>query len=146
MNMEQLFMALPRDLQWEVLSEFVGSHAVRKGKLIKRLVFDDRHQMIKKLPRINRCYIWLYIRNFNATDDVQLQSGSQLMFCEDPKTREMGYLFRKRKPRTHSREELRYALQYTPLNDSVILPPFVKHSYPSYEHTDKKKIKALCSR
>ena len=138
MNMWQLFKALPRDLQWEVLSEFVGSHAVRKGKLIKRLVCDDRHQMIKKLPRINRCYIWLYIRNFNATDDVQL-CGSQLMFCEDPKSGEMGYLFRKRKIRTHSREELRYELKYTPMNDSVVLPPFVKHSYPSFPDTEKKK-------
>ena len=139
MNMWQLFKNLPRDLQWEVLTEFVGSHAVRKGKLIKKIVFDDRHQMIKELPRINRCYIWLYIRNFNATDDVQLRSGSQLMFCEDPKTGEMGYLFRKRKIQTHSREERRYELTYTAMNDSVTLPPFVKHSYPSYEYTNKKK-------
>ena len=139
MNMWQLFNNLPRDLQWEVLTEFVGSHAVRKGKLMKRIVFDDRHQMIKELPRINRCYIWLYIRNFNAITDVQLWGGSQVMFCENPKSGEMGYLFRKRKIRTHSREELRYALQYTPLNNSVVLPPFVKHSYPSFPDTEKKK-------
>ena len=145
MNMWQLFKNLPRDLQWEVLTEFLGSHAVRKGKLIKRLVFDNRHQMIQKLPRINRCYIWLYIRNFNATDDVQL-CGSQLMFCQDPKSGEMGYLFRKRKTRTHSREELRYALQYTPLNDSVVLPPFVKHSYPSFPDTEKKKRRITLTR
>jgi len=137
--MWQLFKSLPRDLQWEVLSEFVGSHAVRKGKLMSKMVFGARHQMIKELPRINRCYIWLYIRNFNATDDVQLGDGSQLMFCDDPKTGKIGYLFRKRKMRTHSREELRYALQYTPLNDSITLPPFEKHYYPSYENTDKKK-------
>ena len=139
MNMWQLFKHLPRDLRWEVLSEFVGSHAVRKGKLIKRIVFDDRHQMIKDIPRINRCYIWLYLRNFNATDDVQLWSGSQLMFCKDPKSGEMGYLFRKRKIRTHSREEKSYEHLYTPMNDSVTLPPFEKHSYPSYEDTYKKK-------
>ena len=139
MNMWQLFTHLPRDLRWEVLSEFVGSHAVRKGKLIKRIVFDDRHQMIKDLPRITRCYIWLYIRNFNATDDVQLWSGSQLMFCKDPKSGEMGYLFRKRKIRTHSREEKSYEHLYTPMNNSVTLPPFEKHSYPSYEDTYKKK-------
>lgn len=136
MNMWQLFMALPRDLQWEILSVFVGSHRVRKGKLIKRIVFDDRHQMIKDLPRITRCYIWVYIQNFNATDDVQLRGGSQLMFCENPKTGEMRYLFRKRKIRTHSREEKSYELTYTPINNSVVLPPFEKHSYPSY---DKKK-------
>lgn len=139
MNMWQLFMALPRDLQWEILSVFVGSHRVRKGKLIKRIVFDDRHQMIKDLPRIQRSYIGLYIRNFDAKTDVQLWSGSQLMFCENPNTGKMGYLFRKRKIRTHSREEKRYEHEYTPMDDSVILPPHEKHSYPSYEYTDKKR-------
>jgi hypothetical protein len=139
MNMYQLFLLLPQDLQWLILSEFVGSHAVRKGKLIKRIVVDDRHQMIRDIPRITRCYIWVYIQNFNATDDVQLRGGSQLMFCEDPKTGEMGYLFRKRKIRTHSREERSYELTYTAINNSVTLSPFEKHSYPSYEYTDKKK-------
>ena len=137
--MWQLFLTLPRDIQWEVLTEFVGSHAVRKGKLIKRIVVDNRHQMIKKLPRINRCFIWLYIQQFNATDDVQLWGGSQLMFCKNPKTGEMGYVFRKRKIRTHSSEEKSYEHIYTSMNDSVTLPPFEKHSYPSYENTDKKK-------
>jgi hypothetical protein len=137
--MYQLFLLLPQDLQWLILSEFVGSHAVRKGKLIKRIVVDDRHQMIRDIPRITRCYIWVYIQNFNATDDVQLRGGSQLMFCEDPKTGEMGYLFRKRKIRTHSREERSYELTYTAINNSVTLSPFEKHSYPSYEYTDKKK-------
>jgi len=137
--MWHLFKHLPRDLRWEVLSEFVGSHAVRKGKLIRKLVVDNRHQLIQDIPKINRCYIWLYIRNFNATDDVQLRSGSQLMFCDNPKTGEMGYLFRKRKIRTHSREEKSYEHLYTPMNNSVTLPPFEKHSYPSYEDTDKKK-------
>ena len=134
--MWQLFKNLPRDLRWEILSVFVGSHTVRKGKLIKKIIYGDTHQMIKDIPRITRCYIWLYIRNFNATDDVQLQSGSQLMFCENPKTGEIGYLFRKRKIRTHSREERRYEITYTAINNSVVLPPFEKHSYPSY---DKKK-------
>ena len=132
MNMDQLFRALPRDLQWEVLSEFVGSHAVRKGKLMRKLLVDNRHQMIKDLPRITRCFIWVYIQHFNATDDVQLWGGSQLMFCVNPKTGEMGYTFRKRKIRTHSREEKSYEHKYTPMNDSVVLPPFEKHSYTSY--------------
>ena len=36
MEMEQLLKALPRDLQWHILAEFVGSHAVRKGRLMKK--------------------------------------------------------------------------------------------------------------
>ena len=35
--MDNLFKALPRDLQWEILSEFVGTHAVRNGKLMRKL-------------------------------------------------------------------------------------------------------------
>ena len=139
MNMWQLFQNLPRDLRWEVLSEFVGSHAVRKGKLIKRIVFDDRHQMVQDIPRIHKCYIHLYTYRYNAKTDVQLWDGSQMMFCEDPRTGEMGYTFRKKNKRTYSREPKSYGHQYTPMNNSVTLPPFVKHSYPSYEYTDKKK-------
>jgi hypothetical protein len=32
-----------------------------------------------------------------------------------------------------------YGLQYTSLTYSAPLPPFEKHTYPSYEYTDKKK-------
>jgi len=39
--MEKLFKALPRDLQWEVLTEFVGTHVVRRGKLMRKLVLHD---------------------------------------------------------------------------------------------------------
>jgi hypothetical protein len=137
--MWQLFKNLPRDLRWEVLSEFVGSHAVRKGKLIKRIVFDDRHQMVQDIPRIHKCYIQLYTYRYNAKTNVQLWSGSQLMFCNNPRTGEMGYMFRKKNKRTYSGEDRSYEQIYTPINDSVVLPPFVKHSYPSYEYTDKKK-------
>jgi len=144
--MWQLFKHLPRDLRWEVLSEFVGSHAVRKGKLMKKLVVDNRHQMVKDIPRIRECYIQLYRHSFNAKTDVQLFSGSQLMFCENSASGEMGYLFRKRKVRTHSREPKSYGFQYTPMNNSVTLPPYEKHSYPSYEDTDKKKAQRLAQR
>ena len=29
--MDQLFLKLPQDLQWEVLCDFAGTHSVRKG-------------------------------------------------------------------------------------------------------------------
>jgi hypothetical protein len=35
--MDNLFKALPRDLQWEILADFVGTHTVRNGKLIRKL-------------------------------------------------------------------------------------------------------------
>ena len=145
--MWQLFKNLPRDLRWEVLSEFVGSHAVRKGKLIKKIVFGDRHQMIRDIPRIHKCYIHLYTYRYNTKTNVDLRSGSQLMFCENPKTGETGYMFRKRNICRYWGEDRSYELTYTPLNDSVVLPPFEKHSYPSFPDTEKKKkIRRLIAR
>ena len=148
MSMDQLFKALPRDLQWEILSEFVGTHSVRKGKLMKKLGFDYRHQMVEYLVvRIATCNIFVFKWNYDATTLVQMRDGSQLMFCENPVNGEMGYTFRKRVVERKKQESWKkelwitktYTVEYTPMNDSVILPPFETHSYPSYEDTKKKK-------
>ena len=136
--MDQLFKALPRDLQWEIISEFVGTHAVRKGKLIRKMVIDDRHRILENMFLIQKCGIWLYKRDYNTVSDVQMRDGSQLMFCQDPVNGEMGYTFRKRVKREYSYQPKCWTKEYTPMNDSVVLPPFEKHSYPSYEDTDNK--------
>ena len=139
MSMDQLFLKLPRDLQWEVLCQFAGTHAVRKGKLIRKLVLDTKYQLIQDIPRIEKCYIGQYNRAFNTKSFVKLLNGSQLMFCEDPVYGEMGYLFRQVLKRECSWMHKAYGHQYTSLTYSDPLPPFEKHSYPSYEYTDKKK-------
>ena len=141
--MFQLFKALPRDLQWEILSEFVGSHSVRNGKLIQKLVFDYRHLKVQYLVfRIVKCNTWVYTTNYNTLTYVWLRDGSQLMFCEDRANGEMGYLFRKKIYASEHQNLLMYwRSEYAPMNDSVILPPFEKHVYPSYPDTDKKKKK-----
>lgn len=137
--MEKVFNNLPRDLKWEILTVFVGSHSVRKGKLIKKMVFGSNHEMVRDIPRIQKCYIGAYNHDFNAKTFVSLADGSQLMFCEHPIYGEMGYMFRKRLVRECSWMPKCYGQQYTPLNDLVVLPPFEKHSYPSFPDTDKKK-------
>jgi hypothetical protein len=140
MNMDKLFKALPRDLQWEVLAVFVGSHVVRKGQLIKKInTFDNKFQLIRDMARIEKCYIEQYIQSFNTKSFVQLPNGSQLMFCECPYTGYMGYKFRQVLKRECSWMPKAYGLQYTSLTYSAPLPPFEKHSYPSYPDTDKKK-------
>jgi len=140
MNIDKLFKALPRDLQWEVLTVFVGSHAVRKGQLIKKIVLDDeKYQLIRDISRIQKCYIEQYIVAFNTESFVQLPNGSQLMFCKCPYTGYMGYKFRQVLKRECSWMPKAYGLQYTSLTYTEPLPPFEKHSYPSYEDTDKKK-------
>ena len=147
MNMDKLFKALPRDLQWEVLTVFVGSHAVRKGQLIKKIVLDDnKYQPIRDMSRIEKCYIGQYIVAFNTKSFVQLPNGSQLMFCECPYTGYMGYKFRQVLTRECSWMPKAYGLQYTSLTYSAPLPPFEKHSYPSFPDTDKKKAKRLAQK
>jgi hypothetical protein len=137
--MDKLFKNLPRDLQWEVLAVFVGSHSVRKGKLIQKLVSGIKFQRIQEMRRIQKCYIGQYIQDFNTMSFVQFSNGSQLMFCECPYTGQLGYKFRQVIKRECSWMPKAYGLQYTPLTRSAPLPPFEKHSYPSYEYTDKKK-------
>ena len=137
-NIDKLFKALPRDLQWEVLTVFVGSHTVRKGKLIRKL--DNQfQQLLQDIPRIEKCCIGQYIQAFNTKSFVQLPNGSQLMFSECPYTGQMGYNFRQVLKRECSWMPKAYGLQYTSLTYSAPLPPFEKRSYPSYEYTDKKK-------
>lgn len=137
--MDQLFKNLPQDLQWEVLSKFVGSHAVRKGKLMRRLVLDTKYQLIKDIPRISNAGNSMFdIYYFYAISVVIMSNGRYLAFGEYPHTDENCYGFRRILKYDEPWQNEGY-LKHIPLNDSVVLPPFEKHSYPSYEDTDKKK-------
>lgn len=97
MNIAQLFKALPRDLQWEVLCNFVGSHSVRKGKLIRKLVFDERHQMLQNIPRIQMSTTWYPpdVADMFPNSVVNFSNGTQLMFTTHPELGVglKGYLF-----------------------------------------------------
>ena len=108
------------------------------------MVFDDRHKMVKEIPRIDLCSIFVFKWNYNAKTFVQMRDGSQLMFCENPINGEMKYVFRKRvverKNEPWKKDTWKtksWIVEYTPMNDSVILPPFKKHSYSSYKDADK---------
>lgn len=139
MNISQLFQALPRDLQWEILSVFVGSHSVRKGVLIRKLVSDFRFQMMEGISQIQVCNIQMYNSHWDAKTIVYMRNGSQLMYCESKFSGRTGVLFRK-KGRSHSPEYRSWGHTYTPLVVSdVVLPPYVNHLLPSYPDTDKKK-------
>ena len=139
MNMDQLFLMLPRDLQWEVLSEFVGSHAVRKGKLMRKLVWDIKYERILNMPLIYPAISGEYdIYYFYAISVVVMSNGRYLALGTSPETDTMSYGFRRILKYDEPWNNEGY-LKHTPLNDSVVLLPFEKHSYPSYEYTDKKK-------
>lgn len=75
--MDQLFQQLPRDLQWEVLIEFVGTHVVRNGKLIRKIAFSttqhgklqrqvgDEWVAVVNGKRVRQLYAWDYDRPEN---------------------------------------------------------------------------------
>jgi hypothetical protein len=142
MNMDQLFRALPRDLQWEVLTEFTGTHTVRKGKLRRKMVFDAKHQMVQDMPRIQTIVSPGYTQ---AITRVELSYGQGITCFQSPNGKDTYYMFVSNRPYDPTRSYLRgkFITKVLPPESSVDLPPFVKHSYPSYEHTDKKKKKKL---
>ena len=138
--MDQLFKALPRDIQWDILTEFTGTHSVRKGKLLRKIVFDNRHQILQDMIRIQSSCAGLNL-DFYAKAFVQFSTGARLMFCHDPKFGGIGYMFiSSSKPDFSWMPDYFSGRRWTPINIwTGITTPFVKHSYQSYEHTDKKK-------
>lgn len=139
--MDQLFQALPTDIQWEILSVFAGTHSVRNGKLIKKIVFDERHQLLENIARIRTTWDPPLILEVIPVSFVPFSNGTQLMFTYHPGWGTEGYMFisntiiDKWQGRKHEWKRL----------DIVTgthwrgTPPYEKHVYPSYEYTDKKK-------
>jgi hypothetical protein len=93
--MENLFRALPRDLQWEVLTEFVGTHVVRRGKLMRKIVLNGLSVPLRQrnpLPTM-----------FSMQEDgeerprfIRLYSEDKVLrFFRDQFTDETVYLYRK---------------------------------------------------
>jgi hypothetical protein len=134
--MDQLFIALPRDLQWEVLTTFAGTHVVRKGKLMRKIVMNSgKFQIVHDMPHITKCIGEEFFNiKYSAKAMVDLGDRRKLMLCECPNTNQLGYKYR-----VDSLTDGIY-LEYVQLKTNPhSLPAFVKHSYPSYEDSDKKK-------
>lgn len=145
MNTEQLFKSLPRDLLWQILSEFVGSHSVRNGKLIKKIVFDERHQILQKIPRI-RMPPWHPpdVADMFPNSVVEFSNGTQLLFTTHPELGIglNGYLFVSNTIRSDIPESMKIRKEYWVSQNNWFCngdKPFKKHVYPSYPDTDKKK-------
>jgi hypothetical protein len=115
MTVDQLFLKLPRDLQWEILETFVGTHVVRNGKLMRKLTVDLNREQQKYLVRVRPCYDWLYntgneegnkqlftdwfYNSFNDDDHMRTFSkfagSNQILFCRDRDTDDTIYMYRK---------------------------------------------------
>jgi len=139
-NMDQLFKALPRDLQWEVLTEFTGTHTVRKGKLMRKLVVDNRHQLIEGMSRIQQVAKYYNPDGVHTTSVVKLKSGRTIAFSQDSQSGCINYDYYKPSYDygTLPGPSTGCAYVYTPEESPVALPPYVFNVYPSYPYTNKK--------
>ena len=131
-------MALPRDLQWEVLTEFTGTHVVRKGKLMRKLVVDNRHQLIMDMSRIQQVLEPHTLGDVHTTAVVKLRSGRRITFSQDSPSVCINYNYFKLFNGFYNygtrRDQGVYA--YTPRENLVA--PYVNNVYPSYPYTNKK--------
>jgi hypothetical protein len=135
--MEKLFIALPRDLQWEVLAEFVGTHVVRNGKLRRKMAYTIGVMG----QRVRQSLPWLHNRRYLEDTRPRYIRFTTLIsqpvqFCDDGHSGDTIFCYRKIVD-YHTLWEVQYPLPRA--EDAITLPPFVKHAYPSYPYTDKKR-------
>jgi hypothetical protein len=158
MNLDKLFNALPRDLQWEVLTEFVGTHVVRNGKLMRKLVMTTPHKTLKHhIFHTNPKCPWHYSKYGTITTNfvtpcflseaVQILShvqmsddGYRIMYCVN---RKQSYIIFRTATKIVEGREIWDDERFL-IDDSVILEPFIKHDYPSYPFTNKKMGRRNC--
>ena len=114
---------------------------IEKGKI----TFDKKYEIIKYLiediPPICPNVSYKYDDyTFYASYVVIMSDGRYLAYGEQSETGETGYGFR-RIPRWDEQwnHDGRAFLKLVLSDDSDVLPPFVKHTYPSYEYTEKKQ-------
>ena len=117
-TMEQLFIKLPRDLQWEILETFVGTHVVRNGKLRRKLVLDSNDNQVLRLIQDRPWYNWLYTQHQHSDKD------NKMIFTQ--------WFYNR-----FYYDEDHWEAPITPIEPSD-LPPFIKNVYPSYPYTNKK--------
>ena len=133
--MEQLFRNLPRDLQWEVLSEFVGTHIVRNGKLRRKMSYTIGVMG----QRVRQCLPWLHNRQLDTRPRyIRFTTliSHPVQFCDDGHSGDTIFCYRKIVDH-HTLWEVQYPLPRA--EDDITLPPFEKHTYPSYPYTAKKR-------
>jgi hypothetical protein len=153
MNMDQLFVSLPEALQWEILTDFVGGFAVRKNRLMRFLSDRLKIQILKNTFEINRKRPPSgFLKNFVVHRQQLLmpawmenehlyRAEAEIEFSQEGK---FAMLFKTISTNQYSR--CYYSTQVgsevqpiiTPIDDSVTLPPYEKHDYPSFPYTNRK--------
>ena len=113
--MDNLFKALPEVLQWEILTEFVGSHVVRYKKLRRKFTGAIHATLMKnyktKPPKTKPPILdFRYLNYYTSRYDM-------IYFLVRGANKKRDW----------------YLTQ-----PDITLDPYVKHTLPSYPYTDKK--------
>ena len=176
-QVDQIFQLLPRELQWEILVEFVGGFTIRYNRLrrllsgaIQEKIVDHnfdlnylswRRLWLKPFVRFPFSYndhlstsilnrwrvksfrsdgtVWFdYHEGIDHEYDPELlaivavaefsRRGACVVLFVSKQTKKLSYGFQGFDAKWY----------ITDIDDSVLLPPFEKHYYPSYPNTNKK--------
>ena len=152
MTMDELFKALPRDLQWEILEDFVGGYAVRTNKLRRLLTDDPMIQIMRHTYGINQsCPPNGYLKNFvihhrryTFPHNYELENTRTEAKLEFSTKEKFVILFRNISTNKYSygyKSSDQWIIM--PFDESVVLPPYERHHYPSYPNTNKKLRRSL---
>lgn len=144
---EKLFKALPRDLQWIILSEYLGTHVVRNGKLMRKMtgaiqsrLLDSMPQMmlgrrpqqlnLKSKPMTSR-FRNSWFKSFDTPAAQGVHGFRSLSVVEDHNGIP-SYEYT-----SHIDGQDRVEIS-TPIDNNTALEPYERHNYQSYQFTDKK--------
>lgn len=165
---DQIFRGLPLDLQWDILVRFVGGFVVRYNRLRRIMSGELQEKIMEhnfSLNRLSLRRLWLkplvefptpnrlFIAALNRNKVSNFRcDGQPWTDVGDPDrllTVSSAEFSRKEMFVTLFRDEDNDRLSYgccifsrqwyiTEIDDSITLPPFEKHFYPSYPYTNKK--------
>jgi hypothetical protein len=140
--MDQLFIKLPRDLQWEILETFVGTHVVRNGKLMRKMSNNVKEILALKMtsgiwkkhtPKYLPIGTWVAYEGvcFNTNVILKKSHMMDIYLWENLFTRDITYCYYMY---TYTGPTYKYELENIPSQTA-----YKKNEYPSYPFTDKKK-------
>ena len=167
-QVDQHFKRLPVALQWEILVFFVGGYVVRYNKLRRLMSGDLQKRIMEHNFEINYMSLYkltlksivefpvppgLLMYALNRNKELNFRSDGQIWDGEEDhemlstisstefSRRDTGVvLFKSENTGKLSYGYFSFSKQWyiTEVDDSIVLPPYEKHIYPSYPNTNKK--------
>jgi hypothetical protein len=136
---EQLLKKLPTDVIWKILSDYLGTHYIESGKLIRKLSRTIDLSKIS-LPIVRGKYnyrnYFIVSDNFAWESMVIINKNIRLYFCEDPSNGHICYIYDTLRTTDYSIEKYKIT---TMIDNSINLPSFTKNQYLPLDDTKKRK-------